>query len=167
MYTRSTSGRSSRSTLMETKCPLRISAMASFSNDSRSITWHQWHVEYPTDRKIGLSSCLALANASSPHGYQSTGLRACCNRYGLFSPARRFLIRNVGQAPGLPSPRHYRGPADTRAPRRSHAGSPTLARNPRILFAPIDTPLHARARKTPESTDLLRSAHTPATLARA
>src|SRR5579871_242784 len=66
--------------------------MSSFSKDSRSITWHQWHVEYPTERKTGLSSRAAFANASSPHGYQSTGLCACCKRYGLFSAARRFCI---------------------------------------------------------------------------
>ena len=24
------------------------------------MTWHQWHVEYPTDRKMGLSSRRAL-----------------------------------------------------------------------------------------------------------
>src|SRR5579871_2584579 len=66
--------------------------MSSFSKDSRSITWHQWHVEYPTERKTGLSSRAAFANASSPQGYQSTGLCACCKRYGLFSAARRFCI---------------------------------------------------------------------------
>jgi len=43
------------------------------------MTWHQWQVdkrphEYPIDKKIGLSSSLALAKASSPQGYQSTGL---------------------------------------------------------------------------------------------
>ena len=34
------SGRSSRSTLMQTKCLLRIAATSSFSNDSCSMTWH-------------------------------------------------------------------------------------------------------------------------------
>jgi len=32
-----------------------------------------------------------LANASPAHGYQSTGLCACCRRYGLRSRARRFI----------------------------------------------------------------------------
>ena len=45
MYTASRSGRSSRSTLMLTKCWFISSAMASFSKDSRSITWHQWQAE--------------------------------------------------------------------------------------------------------------------------
>ena len=36
-------------------------------------------------RKIGLSSLFALERASFPHGYHSTGLYACCNRYGLLS----------------------------------------------------------------------------------
>src|SRR5881296_1055283 len=39
---------------------------------------------------MGLSSAFARANASSPHGYQSTGLCACCSRYGLVSRARRL-----------------------------------------------------------------------------
>src|ERR1700749_1353176 len=42
-------------------------------------------------RSIGLSSLFERASASSPHGYQSTGLCACCKRYGLDSPARRFV----------------------------------------------------------------------------
>ena len=50
---------------------------SSSSNDSCSITWHQWQVAYPIDRKIGRSSSRATPNASSPHGYQSTGLWAC------------------------------------------------------------------------------------------
>jgi tRNA modification GTPase len=37
-----------------------------------------------------LSSALALAKASSPHGYQSTGLDLCCNRYGLVALASLF-----------------------------------------------------------------------------
>jgi len=41
-YTLSTSGRSSLSTLIATKCWLSRSAASSSSNDSRSITWHLW-----------------------------------------------------------------------------------------------------------------------------
>nr|AYC79525.1 hypothetical protein [uncultured bacterium] len=41
------------------------------------MTWHQWQVEYPIDRKTGLSSAFARAKASSPQGYQSTGLSLC------------------------------------------------------------------------------------------
>src|SRR5438270_12920947 len=40
---------------------------------------------------IGLSSRFDLASASSPHAYQSTGLCACCKRYGLVSLIRRFV----------------------------------------------------------------------------
>src|ERR1051326_8742109 len=42
------------------------------------------------DSRTGLSSASARASASGPHGYQSTGLWACCNRYGLVSCASRF-----------------------------------------------------------------------------
>src|SRR3954470_9639787 len=43
-------------------------------------------------RRIGLFSALARASASCDQGYQSTGLFACCSRYGLVSPARRLAI---------------------------------------------------------------------------
>ena len=45
MYTASTSGRSSRSTLMETNDALSTSATAGSSNDSWAMTWHQWQAE--------------------------------------------------------------------------------------------------------------------------
>src|SRR5438067_2046879 len=76
---------------MLTNSRFMTAATFSFSNDSCAITWHQWHVEYPTERKIGLFSRRALANASSPQGYQLTGLCACCRRYGDFSLASRFV----------------------------------------------------------------------------
>src|SRR5947207_10186394 len=56
------------------------------------MTWHQWQAAYPTLSKIGLFSRRARVNASSPHGYQSTGLWACCSKYGLVSLARRFWL---------------------------------------------------------------------------
>src|SRR6266496_1141542 len=43
-------------------------------------------------RRIGLSSLRERLSASSPHGYQSTGLSRCWRRYGLVSPARRLGI---------------------------------------------------------------------------
>src|SRR3954454_10251805 len=55
------------------------------------MTWHQWHDEYPTESRIGTSRRRDSASASSPHGYQSTGLSACWRRYGLVSFARRFI----------------------------------------------------------------------------
>src|SRR5438093_2390980 len=75
---------------MLTKRSFMTAATRSSSNDSRSITWHQWQEEYPIDRKIGRSSSFARPRASSPQAYQSTGLRACCLRYGLVSRASRF-----------------------------------------------------------------------------
>lgn len=90
MYIRSTSGRSSLSTLMLTKCSFIILAISWFSKDSCSITWHQWQVEYPTDKNISLSSLLAFSKASSPQGYHLTGFDACCSKYGDFSKANLF-----------------------------------------------------------------------------
>src|SRR5438105_8291981 len=95
----STSGRSSRSTLMFTNSSFITAATAGSSNDSWAITWHQWQAEYPTLRSTGLSSARARPNASSPHGYQSTGLPACWRRYGLVSWASRFI-----SPPTLPTP---------------------------------------------------------------
>ena len=40
------------------------------------------------------------SSASSPHGYQSTGLSACCRRYGLVALARRLAIRPLSAAGG-------------------------------------------------------------------
>ncbi len=45
MYTASTSGRSSRSTLTLTNRALRSSATAGSSKDSWAMTWHQWQAE--------------------------------------------------------------------------------------------------------------------------
>src|SRR5204862_73179 len=52
------------------------------------------------DRKIGLSSARAFANAASPHAYQSTGLSACWIKYGLRSSASRFIRRSYSGAAG-------------------------------------------------------------------
>src|SRR5690606_41660756 len=85
------SGRSSRSTLIFTKWAFINAATVESSNDSRSITWHQWQDEYPILIRRSLFSALALASASSPQGNQSTGLWACCNRYGLVSWMSRLV----------------------------------------------------------------------------
>ena len=45
MYSASTSGRSSRSTLTQTKLSFISAAVRGSSKDSRSITWHQWQAE--------------------------------------------------------------------------------------------------------------------------
>ena len=47
-----------------------------------------------TGWEIGLSAARARASAASPHGCQSTGLFACCKRYGLVSPASAFTCRD-------------------------------------------------------------------------
>src|SRR3954451_14344604 len=78
---------------MQTKRSFMRAAVIGFSNDSRSITWHQWQAAYPRESRIGLSSSRARASASSPHGYQSTGFSACWRRYGLVSCASRFTGR--------------------------------------------------------------------------
>src|SRR3954470_24950290 len=75
---------------MLTKRSFMTPATCSSSKLSCAITWHQWQAEYPTDSSTGLFSSRALAKASAPHGYQSTGLSWCWRRYGELSPARRF-----------------------------------------------------------------------------
>src|SRR5262245_42689422 len=54
--------------------------------------------------RIGRSSRLARSSASWPQGYQSTGLCACCNRYGLVSLMRRFGIEGSVQCVGCDRP---------------------------------------------------------------
>ena len=83
--------RQSLSTLIDTKCSFKYFAIVSLSNDSCSMTWHQWHVEYPIERKIGLSSFFDFSKASSDQGYQSTGLCACCSKYGDVSLISLFV----------------------------------------------------------------------------
>src|SRR3954447_20165432 len=82
------SGRSSRSTLMLTKCSFINAATPSSSNDSWAITWHQWHAAYPTESRIGTSRSAASANAAGVHCCQCTGLSACWRRYGLVAAER-------------------------------------------------------------------------------
>src|ERR1700730_11738033 len=111
------SGRSSRSTLMLTKLSFMTLAIAGSSNDSWAITWHQWQAEYPTDSRIGLPVLRACASASSPHGYQSTRLSACCCRYGLVSLARRLgMSQEVMRAKGFGNADERRCSADERTP---------------------------------------------------
>src|SRR6266542_4559540 len=84
---------------------------------------------------IGLSSARALANASSPHGYQSTGLWACCKRYGLVSLISRLAMEprfEESSEPLFGSPRFVSpqglvrasrpGPSDGRSLTASSAG---------------------------------------------
>src|SRR5690242_14181567 len=86
---------------MQTKCSLRYAAVASSSNDSCAITWHQWQAAYPTLSSTGTPRSRASANASSPHSHQSTGLSACWRRYGEVAPARRFgTTRRYPRVPG-------------------------------------------------------------------
>src|SRR5205807_6302504 len=88
------------------------------------MTWHQWHAAYPTESRTALSSARAFSNASSPHGYQSTGLSACWRRYGLVSPARRFTRPTYRLARGARSEPLGRGglgpPVVRLARRRAH-----------------------------------------------
>ena len=65
---------------MQTKRSFISAAVSRSSNDSRSITWHQWQAEYPIESRIGLSSSRARVSASSPQAYQSTGLSLCWRR---------------------------------------------------------------------------------------
>src|ERR1700739_3917331 len=75
----------------------------------------------------------AAANASSPHGHQSTGLSACCKRYGLVAPRSRSamlpilppLARSVASRPRFAQ---LRGPPSGRSPSGAAlTASPPLA----------------------------------------
>lgn len=62
----------------------------------------QWHDEYPIDRKIGTSLRRASSNASSPQGYQSTGLSACEAGTARLAANRLMTITPAGVAPAPP-----------------------------------------------------------------
>src|SRR6202012_2711806 len=95
------SGRSSRSTLTATTLSFTTLAVASSSNDSCAITWHQWQAAYPTQSSTGTSRRRASANASSDQGHQSTGLSACCSRYGLVAFFSRLVIEQFFSPRGV------------------------------------------------------------------
>ena len=76
----STSGCSSRSTLIATKPAFSRAARSGSLKVSRAMTWHQWQVAYPIETSTGTSRSRATSNASVPHGNQSTGLPACDRR---------------------------------------------------------------------------------------
>ena len=69
----------------------------------------------------------ARSSASSPHGYQSTGLSACWRRYGLVSSARRFMrkhaARNAAELGRRSAARAARSRASSRAGARAGAGA--------------------------------------------
>src|SRR5215212_1479072 len=48
---------------------------------------------------MGLSSSRALLSASSPHGYQSTGLSLCWSKYGLVSFASLLAMLSLPHRP--------------------------------------------------------------------
>src|SRR6185295_13756700 len=73
-------------------------------------------------RRTGLFSRRARPSASSPHGYQSTGLWACWRRYGLLSPARRLVGRGAGDEASCDMRRFLRSRATGRPPGRGTGG---------------------------------------------
>ena len=105
---------------MFTKLAFMAAAVSTSSKDSWAITWHQWQAAYPTLSSTGTSRSRASAKASSPHSYQSTGLSACCSRYGLVALANRFamaptlpgrLLEGLSGAPPSPARTTIRSPA--------------------------------------------------------
>ena len=100
-------------------------AISGSSNDSRSMTWHQWQARVADREEDRLVLAPGPLERLGPHGYQSTGLCACWSRYGLVSPASRFgMRRSVAQVssvrpvpPAFGSRRHSpRRDADRLAP---------------------------------------------------
>src|SRR6266536_2133947 len=82
-------------------------------------------------RRIGLFSSRALAKASAPHGYQSTGLCACWRRYGDFSRARRFVCEWVEVEADTLTFGSFGFAGRTRSPAKTAA--PTMAKAPAIF----------------------------------
>ena len=74
MYTSSMSGRSSRSTLMLTKSSFMSAAISALSKTRASMTWHQWHEEYPSR---GGQACCARERGRTPRSPRDTQSTGC------------------------------------------------------------------------------------------
>src|SRR5215468_1818771 len=86
--------------------------------------------------RIGLFSLLARSSASLPQGYQSTGLFACCKRYGLVSFARRLgIVRRVRA-------RQFVGSRPAPTPRSNYTELPRT--KPHETSRPADAPADER-----------------------
>src|SRR5262249_26591350 len=94
------------------------------------------------ESRMGRSSSRARASASSPHGYQSTGLPACWRRYGLVSAARRFT-RPPYPRSGRPPRRPVELPLE---PPAEHAFEPARDLDDRV---DVDAGLDAVAMELP------------------
>src|SRR5687767_5987648 len=68
------------------------------------MTWHQWQAAYPMEISTGTSRRRASANASADQGHQSTGLSACCSRYGEADPASRLPMTPTLPRAEAPAP---------------------------------------------------------------
>ena len=140
IVTASTSGRSSRSTFTLTNRSFITAAVPASSNDSCAITWHQWQALYPTETSSGLSSARASANASSPHGCQSTGFVGVLEEIRARLSARRFMLEPYaftalpGRCERRATPSQgSRGRATSRACSRAVAPGGAVARRTRPL----------------------------------
>jgi len=96
-------------------------------------------------KRIGRFSLRARASASGPHGYQSTGLSACCNKYGLVSWAKRLgIVRSELERQfalnRLSSTPRSNYTALARSTPRPHA-TPRARRSPRALLAALIWPI--------------------------
>jgi hypothetical protein len=97
-------------------------------------------------KRIGRFSLRARPSASGPHGYQSTGLLACCNKYGLVSWAKRLgivrseLERQFALNRLSSSTPRSNYTALARSTPRSHA-TPRARPSPRALLAALIWPI--------------------------
>src|SRR5215831_9664249 len=95
------------------------------------------------DSRIGLFSARDLASASGPHAYQSTGLFACCLRYGLVSFASRLgIVRTVAG-------RQFVGRSAVDQVRSKHTASALPRSQEHGLPRPVAAPWYRRLPWTP------------------
>ncbi len=177
----STSGRSSRSSLMHTKRSFMSRAVSSSSKDSRSITWHQWQAEYPIDSRIGRSSARArserlLAPRVPVHGVvlvlEEVGRGLACEPVGHVFEATRPAASHSGDPISGCRERKFEGGKPGRAPqlpgrqagtsgsaRRSSGGALQLSPTSSELGS-LDLPARASSaatRRTPRSAGTCRA----------
>src|SRR5437867_7600672 len=95
------------------------------------------------DRKIGLFSDLALRSASSPQGYQSTGLNWCWRRYGLVSPVRWLGRWGMGASRAGPGA----APSQGNTARSIASTTKTATQKPRVKTRPWRAPVAFQAQR--------------------
>ena len=145
---------------MLTKCSLRYAAVASSSNDSCAITWHQWQAAYPTRQQH--RHVARAAPPRTPPAPTPTSRRGCRRAGGGTARSRR----EAGWSPHHANQRS-RGPPSLPPGRRAAADGDARARAhrrrrwARRRWCPAGTISSIRSRTSSSSSQAVRRRASP------